>query len=834
MRRPPAARLLPWSALLLAACTQNNAPGPYTKPGPLDTGDSAAPGADPYDVVIGPYDVNVRWTSYGVPHIEAADEGSLGYGMGYAFARDHVCTLMDQVVMVNSQRARFFGRGVDDIHVHTDFGWLALGVKAQAEAGWAGLDPRMQDRLVGYAAGVNRYVDEQGAALPDARCAGAPWLREINHIDLLAYYLAFGLNGSGGVFVDAIGSAAPPDARRAPPPPAERTLARVREPGMGSNGWAIGAALSDSGGGMLLSNTHFPAVGERKWHESHLTIPGELDVYGASLMGVPVINVGFNADVAWTHTVSGAPRFVVYLLTLEPGQPTRYNSRGVVKDMEERAFQIEVLGEDGALSVEARTLYKSDFGWVMNAPVVGWTPLNAFALMDANENNLEMLPTWFDMNRATSLAEFQAAHERHLGIPWVHTMAASKEGEAWYIDSSAVPNWSGETFAAWRSYVDEQVLAGLFADFGVYVADAADPVFDPVVEAGARAPGLIPWSAMPQLTRDDFVYNANDNHWLSNPAAPLEGYNALYGTERTARSPRTRMNALYLSERGAGSAVGEDDKLSLTELEGAALGGRGMLAELLRAAVAERCLTLPSPQVVRLDDADVSVDLAPACAALAGWGGTVRLDDPGAPLWRELVNSGVYDYAEGFAAGRLFAEGFDPARPVETPAALAEGAEADAALAQALALAVARLAQAGLGPDAALRAAQHMQLGDAPIPVPGGTDPEGVIQIATWSAGSGTLLTEGSRAPVVNADSDLTTAGYTMNYGNSFVLAVQYGAEGPEARAVLTYSQSEVAGSPHRDDQTAVYGTEQLRPVLFSAAAIAADPALDELRLTLE
>ncbi len=63
MRRLPAVRLLPLSALWLAACTQNNAPGPYTKPEPLDTGDSAAPGPDPYDVVIGPYDVNVRWTS---------------------------------------------------------------------------------------------------------------------------------------------------------------------------------------------------------------------------------------------------------------------------------------------------------------------------------------------------------------------------------------------------------------------------------------------------------------------------------------------------------------------------------------------------------------------------------------------------------------------------------------------------------------------------------------------------------------------------------------------------------------------------------------------------
>ena len=81
---------------------------------------------------------------------------------------------------------------------------------------------------------------------------------------------------------------------------------------------------------------------------------------------------------------------------------------------------------------------------------------------------------------------------------------------------------------------------------------------------------------------------------------------------------------------------------------------------------------------------------------------------------------------------------------------------------------------------------------------------------------------------------DRPAPGKPWNYGDAFVLGGQYGAEGPEARAVLTYSQSEVAGSPHRDDQTAVYGAEQLRPVLFSAAAIAADPALEELRLHLE
>lgn len=819
------------AALLLLSCTVLNEPGPYTKPTPLDTAAEPGDEVDPYEVVIGPYDVTVNWTAYGVPHIIAADEGSLGYGMGYAFARDHVCTLIDQVVMVNSERARYHGAGPGNIHVDNDLGWLALGVKRQAEAGWPDVDPRIQARIVGYAAGVNRYVEEQGEALPDARCASAPWMREINHIDLLAYFLAFGLNGSAGNFVDAIGTATPPGAGGPPPPPVDRTLGAVLHPKMGSNGWAIGGEMSENGQGMLLSNTHFPAIGERQWHESHLTIPGELDVYGASLMGVPVINIGFNRDVAWTHTVSGAPRFVVYLLTLEPGQPTRYNSRGTIKDMEEYAFSVQVLGEDGGLSTVTRTLYKSDFGWVMNAPVVGWTPLNAFALMDANENNLAMLPTWFAMNRATSLEAFQAAHRDHLGIPWVHTMAASKEGEAWYIDSSAVPNWSPATAAAYEAFRDTQVLAGLFADYGVYVADAADPTFDWTVEPGARARGLIPYEAMPQQVRGDFVFNSNDNHWLSNPAAPLAGYNYLYGPEASARTPRTRMNALYLTERGAGSAVGEDDRLSLDELERAALGGRGMLAELLRADVAERCQTFTAPVRVTYEGTAQDVDLAPACAAVGAWGGTARLDDPGAAIWREIVASGVYDYAEGFRSGLLFSQEFDPADPVGSPADLATGAAADAALAEAMALGTLRLQSAGAAPDAPLRGLQHMPKNGEKLPFPGGTDVEGTIQIATYSDGSGTLLADEGRSSVINNGSDLTTEGYTINYGNSWVMAMRYTPEGPDARAVLTYSQSEVPGTAHNADQTAIYGEERLRPILFEQDAILADPERLELRL---
>ena len=32
------------------------------------------------------YDVDLRWTSYGIPHVKANDWGSLGYGFAYATA----------------------------------------------------------------------------------------------------------------------------------------------------------------------------------------------------------------------------------------------------------------------------------------------------------------------------------------------------------------------------------------------------------------------------------------------------------------------------------------------------------------------------------------------------------------------------------------------------------------------------------------------------------------------------------------------------------------------------------------------------------------------------
>lgn len=791
---------------------------------PVDSAGGSETGPDPYDVQVGPYDADIRWTSYGIPHISADSYGSLGFGMGYAFARDHACVLADQILMVNSQRSKHFGSDWVDF----DFGWKGLRVRQQAESGWFGLDTDIQDALIGYAAGYNRLLSEGGL---DPRCSGADWVQPIDHIDLLTYYLALGLFGSGLVFVDSVGSAAPPgasaDSRGGPraPAPTLQTFDPLLHPVLGSNGWAIGSDRTDNGQGMLLSNTHFPAEGERKWHESHLTIPGELDVYGASLMGVAVINLGFNQHVAWTHTVSNAPRFTAALLSLDPSDPTRYLYDGDYEAMTSYDLAIEVLGEDGQLSQVTRTLWDSRWGPVLNAPVLGWNELYALALTDANQDNLAMLRTWFAMNRASSMEEFQAAHRDSGGIPWVHTLAVDSAGTAFYIDSSTVPNWSAAAEAAYPDWLDEQPLAALFDDNGAPTIDGSDPLYEWVEEPqGAWRPGVVPYDKMPKLERSDFVFNANDNHWLTNPASPLEGYPYLYGPERTPRSPRTRMNARYLGQAGVDSAAGEDGRFSLPELQAAALGGRGMIAEELLVAVVARC---EGQSTVEVDGQ--SVDISGACAVLADWDGRVTLDQAGPALWREFIGGGHFEWTDLGDAGSLFSVAFDADEPVDTPTGLPK----DAPVLEALATAVVNLEAAGFTPDQPMAELQFMRKGDQDIPVPGGNFMEGTIAIAEYSGGNATLLQVEDRAAVVNSGTDLTEDGYQVNYGNSYVLAVQFTEDGPAADAIMTYSQSDDPASPHFQDQTELYSSSTFRGCLFTEEEVSA-AVLERLELTLD
>jgi acyl-homoserine-lactone acylase len=782
-------------------------------------------------------DAVIRRTSFGIPHIVARDWTSLGFGHGYATAEDSICVLADTVLAARGERSRFLGPDAiyDDqvtlratnLEVDTLVGSLRQRgvVEALLADPVAGPSDRAKALVEGYVQGINRLLDEIGGpdGITDPACRGAAFIDEVDSLDLwYGVYLA-NLLASAGVFVPQIVGATPPSASDPGLPfdpgtlglptstPAAdlaaidlssidldvvdrdallRGLGRDPERKIGSNGTALGRDATDTGRGMVLGNPHFPWINRYRFHQAQLTIPGVYDVAGASLTGSPVINIGWNDRVAWTHTVSTAFRFTPYEYRLVPGAPTTYLTAEGPQELQRDEIAVEALGEDGEITTIASDLYRTDEGFVLSAPEIflGWSPASVWAIRDANAEHLQTVDVFLEMGEAGDVDELLAAHTDTGGMPWVNTMAADRDGNALYADHSVVPHVTNAQVQECATPVGQVLfeLAGLPGLDGTRAAGACAWGTDD----DAPRPGIFGPGNLPDTTRDDWVINANDSHWLPNPAEPLEGFARIIGCEECQRSLRTRMVYRYVLDRLDGSdGMGGPNLFSHQQLQDIQTENRVFAGELAREG--DDLTTACEESGVREE----------ACDVLAAWDGRTDTGSVGAILFREFWLRG----------GAVFEEAFDPERPVETPRDL-DGA--DAGVQQAVVDAVAALDDAGIALDATLGSEQIA-----------GDEPGERIAI------HGGIGATGSANVVVIRRSDDVDARYPVVSGSSHIQAVSFTDRGVDAATILTYGNSTDPTSPNATDQTRLWSEERWVDWAFTTAEQLADPGLDAYRV---
>ena len=415
------------------------------------------------------------------------------------------------------------------------------------------------------------------------------------------------------------------------------------------------------------------------------------------------------------------------------------------------------------------------------------------------------------MGQAEDMDAFKGAFDRWNSIPWVNTMATSSDGRAVYIDGSSVGRLSDEAIALWRERVTSDPLAGgFYRQMGLTLLDGSDSRFEWQPHPEARIDGIVPFAEQPQQDRTDYIFNANDSHWLANVAAPLTGYSPLYGPEETARSLRTRMNAKLLTDTSPGGPTGEDGKFSLQELQQALLSNRSLTADLLLDELLGACAKYPAVLVDKQ-----RVDLSSACTVLQGYDRRLDLDSEGAVLFREWITR--YEPSEYLQAGELFAVPFDSEDPVDTPRDLADERVALEKLAEAAFV----LDQAGVDLDSTLRDVQFVYRGSEKIPLHGGGPAEGIANVIGQI--NYDTVAEQTRGNKIDGSRWLTDKGYAITYGTSFLLSLSYTDNGPVAEAILTYSESGDPSSEHYTDQTKLFSEKQWRPVLFETENINKD-----------
>jgi acyl-homoserine-lactone acylase len=770
--------------------------------------------------------VDITYTTYGVPHITANNYEALSYGQGYAHAQDNMCTLAEQIIYVRAERAATFGAetvtpyGVNN-NIADDFGILALGVYQQAQDTFETLSDDHKAVINGYVKGFNAAVTAKGGfenyPSPCSDASDADWVPTVSNIDLHAFHLRLALLASGDALRSDIGIAQPPTEQVALTASTNSEItARVSK--IGSNGWALGKNKTEGGKGMLLSNPHFPWAGHLRLVQAHLQMPGKLNVTGVGFVGVPGVLIGFNENVAWTHTVSQSKKMTMYMLTLEEGNPLSYKFGNDFRDMTSKEFTIEVKGEDGSLSEETRTLYSTHYGPMMSWNYAGYgIPMT---YQDANAGNINIVPQWLAMNKAQNLAEFKQAFSDHQGIPWVNTIATDKEGSAFYIDGSRTANLLPPVSDGLKTTLNSpptSVMVGLLQDIwqegkGQLVLDGSNPLMSWMTDPTTPVAGTAPYSAAPQLTSNDYVFNANSSHWLSNVNEPIVGKSIVYGPEGTIRSPRTRMNSKLLEEESPTGVSGADGKFSLSELKSVVTGGRGLTSELLKTGVETRCAGKTNITVET-----VAVDISAACTVITNWDGLYTNESVGAHVFRELMTV-FKSGSESVLIADLFEVPFDVAYPMSTPSGLKARAQdatddTDPVLI-ALATAVTKLATYNFPLTAKLGDLQFHQKGAERISIPGGNSIDGVFNI--------------------NAGAMIPNTGYYVAHGASWVMALEFTEDGPVADAWLTYGQSHNPESEHFSDQTKLFSAGTWRPVLFTDAAIEEGRVGETTTLTME
>lgn len=535
---------------------------------------------------------------------------------------------------------------------------------------------------------------------------------------------------------------------------------------MGSNGWAFGGESTEDGRGLLIGNPHFPWSGPNRFWQMHVMGPNGFNAMGGSLPGIPIPSIGFNRDVAWTHTVTAARHYTLHALTLDPANPTHYLLDGQSVPMERRIVSVSM--PDG--TPISRTLYSTRFGPVVVVPQSGlkWTTTTAFAVQDANRGNQRAWETWLRIGRAKSVKEIKDAVSKTLGLAWINTIAADRHGNALHTDISVVPNVSK---AKAESCATSQSAS--IAKLAILL-DATRSNCDWDDAPNTPKSGLLPASEQAATIRRDYLTNSNDSYWLSNPRSSYPALSPIMGNYAKELSLRTRSNFIETESMLARG------KVNPTRAKILVFANKSLAADLAVNDLLKLCQS----------NRDQSGDVSRGCAALAGWDRRFEADSKGAALFRWL-------WPEIVALDGLWQIPFDAADPVHTPRELALSVVGDKLLAS-IAAAVAAMDKAGIAPDASWGDVQRWM----DIPIHGGPGTAGVLNFQ-----------ESREVP----------GGLTPAHGTSYIQIVGFDDRGPVAEAILSYSQSTNPASPHFLDQTRAYAAKQWLPLPYDINEIVAN-----------
>lgn len=545
----------------------------------------------------------IRRDDFGIPHILAETEAAAAFAFGYAQAEDHAVEIGRRYLTARGEAALHFGPGA----VENDFQMAHFDNVGVSQRALEEISDLYRTIISAYAAGVNRYVATHRARLP-------VWMPEITPADVLASSRASAVTSLAGPALQRRLREKYEAATGGQPAPEED--AWTDQPG--SNAFALGGSRTASGKPILLGNPHL------RWSslywEAHVRVPGRIDFYGSTLVGIPVLRAGFNDRLGFVTTNNAPDLDDVFALRVDPDRPDHYVFDRRSKPLIKRDSTIRVRDVDGTVKSESRSFWITEIG-----PVIHRTADRVFVVKSTRLDAHRYFEGFYRLSRARSLREWLAIMRLNL-VPTSNFTYADAEGNILYLWNGRVPIRkesvdytldvdAGGSSDLWRRLHDVDDLPRLLNPPGGYIQNANNP---------------------PQFvsSRDPIDMSAYPSHFERGPLGlrPQLALDLLDGTSR----------------------------LTVAEVIRLKYNTRMLLADRVKGPLIDAVRSL----------AHASEDLKAGAAALEGWDNTVSAGSRGAVLFQQ--------FWDGYAAAvrQPFATPWNAANPTSTPAGVSDQAEA--------------------------------------------------------------------------------------------------------------------------------------------------------------
>ncbi|MBT8398449.1 MAG: penicillin acylase family protein [Gemmatimonadetes bacterium] len=411
--------------------------------------------------------VEIRRTSYGVPHILAESLESAAFGLAWVMMEDYREDVPAQILGANGRWAATAGRTA----VPGDF--IGKLTHHYAMEVFPDFPTDVQDILRGFAAGVNYFIEVHADELPE-------WATpDFSPQDIAARDLSVWNQGAVGALLRS---------RRGPGDAQEVGEVQEQDPDVGSNAWAFAPERTRSGRAILVRNPHLSYTSG--YYEAHVTVPGTLNFYGDFRLGGPFAIIGgFNDRLGWSTTNNSGASSQVYSLLKDPSDPDAFLLDGAPTPIETRTVEVGFLDSD-SLATATR-----DFRFTPLGPVLLETADTLFVLKSTGLRQPRIGEQWLRMMQAGNLEEWKEAMRIQAKVSSNFTYADA-DGNIFYVWNATIP------------ILPHQPSDGA----PVFALNTEDMWTD-----------VFPWDSLPQLLnpKGGYLQNANDPPYFTNLNEPI-------------------------------------------------------------------------------------------------------------------------------------------------------------------------------------------------------------------------------------------------------------------------------------------------------------------------